>query len=101
MHASKPLTARVYDEVYSDIINGKYGSQDIITESALVEKYGVSKSPVREALIQLCNEDVVRVIPRLGYMVVQITPKEIRELAEMRTVLERLFSASPMKTSPN
>jgi DNA-binding GntR family transcriptional regulator len=88
MHASKPLTARVYDEVYSDIINGKYGSQDIITESALVEKYGVSKSPVREALIQLCNEDVVRVIPRLGYMVVQIPPKEIRELAELRTVLE-------------
>lgn len=88
MHASKPLTARVYDEVYSDIINGKYGSQDIITESALVEKYGVSKSPVREALIQLCNEDVVRVTPRLGYMVVQITPKEVRELTEMRTVLE-------------
>ena len=88
MISSKPLTARVYEEVYSDIINGKYGAQDIITESILVEKYGVSKSPVREALIQLCNEDILRVIPRLGYMVVQIAPKEIRELTEMRAVLE-------------
>ncbi len=88
MRKSKPLTAKVYDEVYSDIINGQYSSQDIITESILVEKYGVSKSPVREALIQLCNEDILKVIPRLGYMVVQISPKEIRELAEVRYVLE-------------
>lgn len=85
---SKPLTAMVYDEVYSDIINGQYSAQDIITESILVEKYGVSKSPVREALIQLCNEDILRVIPRLGYMVVQISPKEVRELTELRHVME-------------
>jgi DNA-binding GntR family transcriptional regulator len=66
MRKSKPLTAKVYDEVYSDIINGNYGAQDIITESALVQRFEVSKSPVREALLQLCNEDVLRVIPRLG-----------------------------------
>lgn len=88
MRNSKPLTARVYDEVYSDIINGRYGAQDIITESTLVQRFAVSKSPVREALLKLCNEEVLRVIPRLGYMVVQITPGEVRELAEMRTVLE-------------
>ncbi|NMB19947.1 MAG: GntR family transcriptional regulator [Firmicutes bacterium] len=88
MRNSKPLTARVYDEVYSDIINGRFGAQDIITESALVQRFGVSKSPVREALLKLCNEDVLRVIPRLGYMVVQITPIEIRELTEFRNVLE-------------
>lgn len=88
MRNSKPLTAKVYDAVYSDIINGQYSAQDIITESILVEKYGVSKSPVREALIQLCNEDILRVIPRLGYMVVQISPKEIRELTEVRHVME-------------
>lgn len=88
MRKSKPLTAKVYDEVYSDIINGNYGAQDIITESALVQRFEVSKSPVREALLQLCNEDVLRVIPRLGYMVVQITPSEVRELTELRSLLE-------------
>lgn len=88
MHTSKPLTARVYTETYSAVINGEYTSEDIITESMLIEKFGVSKSPVREALIQLCNEDILRAIPRLGYMVVQITPREIRELAEARLALE-------------
>ena len=85
---SKPLTRKVYDQVYSDVINGKYSSEDIITESRLVHEFGVSKSPVREALIELCNEDILRSIPRLGYMVVQITPKQIRELAEARQALE-------------
>lgn len=85
---TKPLTKRVYDQVYSDIINGNYGSEDIITESRLVQEFGVSKSPVREALIELCNENILRSIPRLGYMVVQITPKQIRELAEARQALE-------------
>ncbi len=88
MHNSKPLTARVYDEVYSAVINGKYGPEDVITESRLIQEFGVSKSPVREALIELCNEQILRSIPRLGYMVVQITPKEIRELAQARQTLE-------------
>lgn len=88
VQTTKPLTKKVYDQVYSDIINGIYGSEDIITESRLVQELGVSKSPVREALIELCNEDILRSIPRMGYMVVQITPKQIRELAEARQALE-------------
>lgn len=88
MNRSKPLTAMVYEAVYSDIINGKIASDDVITESMLIEKLGVSKSPVREALVALCNENILRSIPRQGYMVVQISPEEIGELAEARRALE-------------
>ena len=73
---SKPLTAKVYEAVYSDIINGSIKPGDIITEGLLIKQFGVSKSPVREALIALCNEDILRSIPRLGYMVVPITPRK-------------------------
>lgn len=88
MKNSKPLTAKVYDTVYSDIINGRITTEDILTESMLIHQLGVSKSPVREALIELCNEGILRSIPRLGYMVVPITPREVRELAEARLALE-------------
>lgn len=88
MNRSKPLTAKVYEQVYSDIINGKITSDDVITESMLIQQMGVSKSPVREALVALCNENILRSIPRLGYMVVQISREEVRELAEARRSLE-------------
>lgn len=88
MTPSKPLTTKVYHKVYEDVINGTITSQDIITESMLIKELGVSKSPVREALIELCNEDILRAIPRMGYMVVHITPQEIRELGEAREALE-------------
>ena len=84
----KPLTAMVYEQVYSQIINGAITSNDILTESSLVSRLNVSKSPVREALILLCEENVLRSIPRMGYKVVQILPGEVEKLAEARFALE-------------
>ncbi len=85
---TKPLTAMVYDYVYGEITNGNLTSNDILTESALVSQMQVSKSPVREALILLCEENVLQVIPRIGYRVVQVTPEQVRQLIEARFALE-------------
>ena len=48
----------------------------------------MSKSPVREALILLCEENILIAIPRLGYKVVQITPGQMAKLIEARYALE-------------
>lgn len=85
---SKPLTQMVYDRILSEIINGAITTNDIITEGSLVQELGVSKSPVREALITLCNENVLRSVPRAGYRVVQIMSWEVEELIETRRILE-------------
>ncbi|NMB19375.1 MAG: GntR family transcriptional regulator [Firmicutes bacterium] len=85
---SKPLTQMVYDRILGEIINGEITTNDIITEGRLVQELGVSKSPVREALITLCNENVLRSVPRAGYRVVQIMSREIEDLIETRRVLE-------------
>ena len=52
------LKDQIYDKVLNEITEGYYQQNQIITERELIEKYGVSKSPVREALIELCNEKV-------------------------------------------
>lgn len=78
----------VYEKVYADIINGTITSNDILTEGALVSELAVSKSPVREALILLCEEEVLESIPRMGYKVVQVTPAQVQILAEARAALE-------------
>ena len=91
----KPLTTKVYHDIYSDIINGVITTNDILSEGRLAEKYGVSRAPVREALISLCNECLLQNIPRTGYKVVHILPREAEELIELRRVLElHLLSAA-------
>ncbi len=85
---TKPVTEMVYDSLYRDIINGSLTSNEILTESSLVSRMQVSKSPVREALILLCEENVLQAIPRTGYLVVQITPGQVTKLIEARYALE-------------
>ncbi|NLB91176.1 MAG: GntR family transcriptional regulator, partial [Clostridiales bacterium] len=88
INKSKPLTAMVYDHIYTEIVNGNLTSNDILTEGALTQKLEVSKSPVREALIMLCEENVLQAIPRTGYKVIQITPVQVASLIEARDALE-------------
>lgn len=54
----------------------------------LIEKYNVSKSPVREALVQLCGENVLKSIPRCGYMVVKLTGGDIENILDYRMAFE-------------
>lgn len=82
------LKQTVYNAVFEDIIEGRYKPNDIITEGVLVEKYGVSKAPVREALIELCKDNILQSVPRLGYRVVSITLQEIVDLLDFRVDLE-------------
>ena len=71
------LKKKVYDDVMRAIIQGEYAADDIISEGMLIDKYNVSKSPVREALVQLCSENVLKSIPRCGYMVVRLTRRDV------------------------
>lgn len=61
---------------------------DILTEGMLIEKYNVSKSPVREALIELCKDGIIKSIPRMGYQVTPITLKEVLDILEFRVDIE-------------
>lgn len=82
------IKSRVYESILKDILEGVYGINSVINEKALVEKYNVSKTPVREALVQLCSEGILKNIPRFGYQLAMFTPDEILEVLEYRTILE-------------
>ena len=86
--SNKPLTDRVYEYVYSSIVNARLTSNDLLTETALAGELGLSKAPVREALITLCDEKILQCIPRMGYRVLQISPQQLIRLGEARLVLE-------------
>lgn len=85
-----PLSDRIHDEVLEMVIRlSDDGEADtVFTESALVEQFSVSKAPVREALVKLCGEGVLRSMPRFGYTIVRLGPKEARDIMEFRLILE-------------
>lgn len=82
------LKDSVYKQIVEMITHGQLPADTIITESKMIELFQVSKSPVREALLQLCHDDILVSIPRCGYQIVQITPQRVRDLIEMRLYLE-------------
>lgn len=82
------LKSIVYKEIFDSIIKGEYQANQILNERELIEKFGFSKSPVREALISLCDEGVLNSIPRYGYEVVRLTNKEVKQILDYRLILE-------------
>lgn len=85
---NQSIKEQVYASVLQDILDGAYPQNAVINEKTLMEKFGVSKAPVREALVQLCSEGFIKNIPRFGYQILSITPSEIVEMVEYRKVIE-------------
>ncbi|WP_051075279.1 GntR family transcriptional regulator [Alkalispirochaeta alkalica] len=82
------LKEKIHDELLARIIKNKFSMQEFLKEGVLAKEFGVSKAPVREALIELCNEGVIRNIPRSGYQIIQLTERDIREATQFRLILE-------------
>ena len=79
----------VYERIRTEIVSCilRHGSQ--VQEGELAERYGVSKSPIRDALLRLQEQDLIEVLPRKGYRVKPVSITEVREMYEMRQLLER------------
>ncbi|MFJ3667141.1 GntR family transcriptional regulator [Streptomyces sp. NPDC090106] len=77
----------MYRQVRQDLIDGTIDPGSLLLETALGSRYGVSRTPVREALNRLEQDGLVERVPR-GYRVPVITAEDILELYEARIALE-------------
>jgi len=88
MKKPKTLKDKIYNDVFDGIIKGEYLLDNILSEKSLMEKFNTSKAPVREALIELCNEGILRSIPRYGYEIIKLTDKDVDEIQKFRIIIE-------------
>lgn len=86
--------ARLSDEallrVREMLMSGTLPPGARIREATLAQDLGMSRTPVRDGLRRLESEGLIREIPHQGYIVVEISPEELRDIYRVRSVLEGL-----------
>ena len=88
MSTTASAADRVYTQVKRDILGGALSGGSLVTEGGLAERCGVSRTPVREALLRLEGEGLVRLYPKKGALVVPPSLADVREVLEARVVIE-------------
>jgi DNA-binding GntR family transcriptional regulator len=87
------------ERLRAEILSGQLAPGDRIVEDQIRRRYGISRAPLREALRLLAQQGLVEHLPRRGMRVSSWSPTDIRQLFDIRHVLERhaVLSALPLR----
>jgi DNA-binding GntR family transcriptional regulator len=94
-HSSEPIQCdhgrrrlAIVQSLLADVFQGHLrAGQHLVTE-ALAQRFGVSHTPIREALISLAGIGIVDLVPNRGAVVRAVTAREVREVCQVRRLLE-------------
>ncbi len=82
------LAEQIYSAIQDNIMRNTFPMDRFLTEAYLVDYFKASRAPVREALVKLCNENILRSIPRTGYQIIQLNMKDVNDALRTRVILE-------------
>ncbi|WP_398868423.1 GntR family transcriptional regulator [Streptomyces mirabilis] len=82
------VRGQILDALRTALVAGELVPGQVYSAPVLGERFGVSATPVREAMQQLALEGAVEVVPNRGFRVVRRGTRELAELAEIRALLE-------------
>lgn len=85
---SKSLKDQTYEILRSSIITGRLEPGRLHNEKDLARRLGVSRTPVREALLDLSKEGMIVFVPRKGIKIRKITHKDVSDVMELRRIIE-------------
>lgn len=82
------LTQQAHRYIREEIVQGRIDGQQHLTEGFFATRYGISKSPIREALTRLESEGLITIVPRRGAFVRGFSIHDVEEIYELREILE-------------
>jgi DNA-binding GntR family transcriptional regulator len=82
------MREQIYEALKGLILDNSYGPRTVLAIDRLAEDFGVSATPVREALVRLESDGLVELIPNRGAQVTDIREEDVRYIWEMRLLLE-------------
>jgi DNA-binding GntR family transcriptional regulator len=89
---SPSLTDRVYERLFQAIATGEVPGETRLVAASLARQLGVSITPVRESLLRLAGENLVKPVPRVGYIVESMSATDLIDVFEARIGVERLLA---------
>jgi DNA-binding GntR family transcriptional regulator len=92
------LNERVYEELRTRVLTRQHQAGAKLSLHALAAEFGVSRSPVHQALTRLVSEGLLTVRPRRGYYVTPVTAKALADGYEVRLALELLAAERTVGT---
>ncbi|RCV50798.1 GntR family transcriptional regulator [Marinitenerispora sediminis] len=99
MHPTPSATDRTYQFTKEAILSRHYAGGELISEGDIAARVGVSRTPVREALLRLEAEGLVRLYPKRGALVVPVSQQEVDDVIETRRLVEG-FTAERAAAAP-
>lgn len=84
----RSLVDLAVERIRSAIIDGRLGFGEQVSEIGLATTFGISKTPVREALLRLKLEGLVEIHPQRGSFVFSLSEQEVHELMQFRELIE-------------
>lgn len=82
------LNRIAYEALRDSILNGHLRSGELYSEMALASELGISRTPVREALLELSVQGLVTFLPRKGVIINHFTERDVEEIFEVRKAIE-------------
>src|SRR6516164_36787 len=82
------LTEKAYACIKEGIVRGEIEEGVFLSEKDIMKRYGIGRTPFREACNRLHHEHLLEVVPRRGYLVPEMSLQEVRDLFELRILVE-------------
>lgn len=86
--ADRPAASQIVEQLRAAIVRLELPPGQMLSESDLAESFGVSRTPVREALIKLAQQGFIEVRPQRGTFITKIRPQELLEARFIREAIE-------------
>lgn len=96
VHDVRPLAVRVHEQIATEIVNGTLKPGTALVQEQVAAQYGVSRTPVRDALAQVAMEGLATLVPGSGYVVNDLTAQDVHNVFEVRYHLEQLAMTQAM-----
>lgn len=84
----KSLTDLAHDSIRQLIVGGELAMGEQLSEASLAQQLGISKTPVREALVRLRVDGLIDIQPQRGTFVFSLSPRQVEEICAFREMVE-------------